>query len=568
MKVWVFPCVAVLVAGLAWAWYQVSPAPVGEAENPMLWASDRWTEWRVVPLEEGDGVRRVFRDAAGLEVTHVVTPSGALPSGMFQRPWRGGWLRGVPEALDAWVEGPGTMAAHWREEPGFNVSLVRTQGGWIWRGSGTVVWRESGSITGAGEVWLTSGLPEPWWAGPRGWAPWSEAGSTPEDQLAAAGIPVERWATRWAGGGRYTLEDPLVWQNEVDRLTMEHGWDLEWKDDGIVVNGDPAWAWSRSDAGGQAQFEGATWAFSSSPWAGLWSARDSGDKSADAEASSVTIPYVVPQVIAGTLGAVCNHRTKQDMDVVYDAGKVTALDVEGQEVWSIEADVPLGSVEEIDIYANGKCQALFCTEEALHLVDVKGREVSGFPLKPRRGTWTAWTLVDYDSNRRYRYLLASSATGLVENKRREGETTPGWTHKPADGVDVQSPVRHIQHLRLGSRDYIYVGREDGQVELLKRNGSTRAQTPVRVHVSHPPVFRKGSGLDNTSVLFIDATQRVREFTLGQSAEVGISGLTRAERLEWRDVDGDGVDDLVTTWKGVSTAWDARNNPISLPIRRD
>ena len=49
------------------------------------------------------------------------------------------------------------MAAHWREEPGFDVTLVRTNGGWVWRGSGTVVWRESGTATDAGEVWLTSG---------------------------------------------------------------------------------------------------------------------------------------------------------------------------------------------------------------------------------------------------------------------------------------------------------------------------------------------------------------------------------------------------------------------------
>ena len=191
MKAWVFPCVAALLAGIAWAWYQASPAPVGEAENPMFWASDRWTEWRVVPLEEGKGVQRVFRDPNGLEVVHVVTPGESLPSDVAQKPWRGGWLQGAPEALDAWVEDPGTMAAHWREEPGFNVSLERTLGGWVWRGSGTVVWRESGLIAGAGEVWLTSSLPEPWWAGPRGWAPWSEAGHTPEDQLLAAGISVE-----------------------------------------------------------------------------------------------------------------------------------------------------------------------------------------------------------------------------------------------------------------------------------------------------------------------------------------------------------------------------------------
>lgn len=566
MKAWMFPCVAALLAGLAWAWYQASPSPLGEAENPMLWASDRWTEWRCMPTDEGDGVRRVFRDPVGLEVTHVEVPDEALPSDLAQQPWRGGWLQGSVEALDAWVEEPGTMAAHWREEPGFDVSLVRTEGGWIWRGSGAVVWRESGTSTGTGEVWLTSDLPEPWWSGPCGWGPWAEAKPTPEHHLMAAGIPVQPWATRWDGGGRYTLVDPLVWQNDVDRLTIQHGWDVEWKDDGIVVNGSPSWEWSRSDAECQAQFEGATWTFNSSPRAGLWSVDGSGGMSGGVE--SAPLPSVAVQGAPGTLGAVCNHRTKEDMDVVHDAGKVTALGVDGREVWSVEAELPLGGVEDIDIYANGKCQAMFCTSEALHLVDVKGREVPGFPVKPLDGFWSAWALVDYDGNRKYRYLLASSATGLVANKRREGETTPGWTHKPADGVDLQSPVRHIQHLRLGSRDYIYVGREDGQVELLNRNGSPRAQTPVRVHASHLPVFRKGSGLDNTSVLFIDATQHVREFTLGQGAEVGISGLTRAERLEWRDVDGDGVDDLITTWKGESTAWDARNNPISLPGRPD
>ena len=68
--------------------------------------------------------------------------------------------------------------------------------------------------------------------------------------------------------------------------------------------------------------------------------------------------------VPGTLGAVCNHRTKQDMDVVHAEGKVTALDVNGDEVWSVEAEVPMGRVEDIDIYANGKCQAMFCTEES------------------------------------------------------------------------------------------------------------------------------------------------------------------------------------------------------------
>jgi hypothetical protein len=99
------------------------------------------------------------------------------------------------------------------------------------------------------------------------------------------------------------------------------------------------------------------------------------------------------------------------------------------------------------------------------------------------------------------------------------------------------------------------------VELLKRDGKTRARTPVQVHASMPPVFRKGADLDGTSVLFVDASGWVREFTLGQGEEVGLSGATRADRIESVDVDGDGRDEVVTWWRGERSVWNARNEKI-------
>ena len=122
-------------------------------------------------------------------------------------------------------------------------------------------------------------------------------------------------------------------------------------------------------------------------------------------------------------------------------------------------------------------------------------------------------------------------------------------------------MRHIQHLRLGSRDYIYVGRENGQVELLKRNGSARATTEVVVNPAHPPLFRRGATLEGTSVLFIDDEGWVRERALDGGEEVGMSGATRAERMEWLDVDGDGRDELVSWLRGVRSVWNARNERV-------
>jgi hypothetical protein len=263
------------------------------------------------------------------------------------------------------------------------------------------------------------------------------------------------------------------------------------------------------------------------------------------------------------MGEVRNHRSQTRMTVRQVDGRVTATHPDGTVGWSMPiSEPPLeGGAVEVDVYANGKFQAMFGVPSGLHLIDVKGREVNGFPLAPAAGLWTAWTVVDYDGNRKHRYLSATDASGLVENHRKEGERTPGWTHRPDATIDVNSPVRHIQHVRLGSRDYIYVGRENGQVELLKRNGSTRATTVVLVNPTHPPLFRRGATLEGTSVLFIDEEGWVRERSLEVGDEVGMSGATRAERMEWLDVDGDGRDELITWLRGTRSVWNARNERV-------
>jgi hypothetical protein len=265
----------------------------------------------------------------------------------------------------------------------------------------------------------------------------------------------------------------------------------------------------------------------------------------------------------GVMGVVRNHRSQTRMTVRQVDGQVTAVQPDGSVVWSLAlSELPLsGGVAEVDVYANGKFQAMFGVPSGLHMLDVNGREVNGFPLTPTAGLWTAWIVVDYDGNRKHRYLSATDVTGLVENHRKEGERTPGWTHRPDASIDVKSPVRHIRHLRLGSRDYIYAGRENGQIELLKRNGSTRATTSVKVNPAHPPLFRRGATLEGSSVLFIDDDGWVQERALQGGEEVGMSGAARAERLEWLDVDGDGRDELITWLRGNRSVWNARNERV-------
>ena len=579
MRAWILPILSLLLAGLVTFFHVTNPVEGGEVANPMLWASDGWTEWvQMTPeaalrrLPQGAEVPtttwvRAFFDEAGHALWHAESAWSVLPDGWDQRAWRGGWLSGSEASLARWEERPGEMAARWREGE-VNTALRHTDYGWHLQGEGVLFWpaQEVGCDKDDSRVRPTlyapqgTGAPRHWWSGRLGEAP-SEF--EPLDlALCEAGIPLSAWGTRWDNGGRWHVEPQ--WHEDLQSLAMARGWSVRWEDEDVILNGASTWAWEvlKTERTGQTP---------SSAWTGaltdngvvLWIPK--GQEGRDAVSPSEN-PVAVNMGTAqeGVVGTVRNHRTASEMTLRLEAEVLVAAQDNGASVWSIPLTSPLlgGGAEEVDVYANGKYQAMFCEADRLHMVDVKGREVSGFPLKPAKGEWTSWALVDYENTRKYRYLVASGASGLVENFKGEGERTPGWKHRPGEGVDVASPIRHIHHLRLGSKDYLYVGRENGQVELLKRNGSTRATTPVRVHPQHVPVFRKGANLDGTSVLYLDETGWVREFTLGQGEEVGLSGLTRADRIEQRDVDNDGRDEIVTWLRGERSVWNARNERVN------
>ena len=576
MRSWFFLLIALTAAVVA-SWFHLTvPAADALPVNPMLWASDDWTVWTqwnrdeaasrcgLNDLPETEWVR-VFSSAEA-EVWHAESQWPLLPEGWVQQSWQGGWVCGTLAALEMWRGQPGEMAQHWREGEG-GATLMRTEFGWAMNSDGWVVWQDTTRERHAersGEAQLLapegSNVPSRWWAG-QGWeAPLGA--SQVEETLRNNGIPLSSWGTRWSDGGRWTFEDPDSWRGDIDALATANHWTASWEGQSLIVNGKPNWKWRpiASRAGKTAEVQ----------WVGhnqgddvvIWVAQGT-DNDTDVAAPTLTETQAFAVEDDVVMGEVRNHRSQTRMTVRHAEGQVTAVQLDGTVVWSMSiSELPLaGGAVEVDVYANGKYQAMFGVPSGLHMIDVKGREVSGFPLSPSAGLWTAWTVVDYDGNRKHRYLSATNASGLIENHRKEGERTPGWTHRPDASIDVNSPVQHIRHVRLGSRDYIYVGRENGQVELLKRNGSTRATTAVSVNPIHPPLFRRGATLEGTSVLFIDDEGWVRERVLDGGDEVGMSGATRAERMEWLDVDGDGRDELTTWLRGTRSVWNARNERV-------
>jgi hypothetical protein len=245
------------------------------------------------------------------------------------------------------------------------------------------------------------------------------------------------------------------------------------------------------------------------------------------------------------------------MDIVWNevSYSVEAIGAGGDVVWSkVLSEKPLGESFEVDLYSNNKYQTAFATSSAVYLLDVTGKDVRGYPYE---ADITGFAVFDYDRNDKYRFLVATSSGKLI-NLKDEGRVTTGWNFKHLKGGNY---IEHLAHLRVGSRDYIYGGCYDGSVLLLKRTGQVRGSTPVRVAPISKPAFRISNTIGKTTVLFIDSSGWLRELTLAEAEPVGISGLTRADRVSLQDLDGDGKLEVVTTLDGVRSVWNSRNELV-------
>ena len=270
----------------------------------------------------------------------------------------------------------------------------------------------------------------------------------------------------------------------------------------------------------------------------------------------------VSRVIAhDILGLTRNHRNGSDLDIVWnvDLNAVQAIGSGGEVVWSKileEGLEPIGMSFEVDLYGNNKYQTAFAVASAIFLVDILGNNVKGFPYQ--ENGITSFAVVDYDHNDKFRFLVANDA-GRLYNLRGEGENTPGWNFKVLrNGVSIQQ----LSHLRVGQSDYIYAGCSDGSVRLLSRNGQLRGSTSVRVNPTFTPAMRLSSTIGKTAVLFIDEQGWVQELTFADAKHVGMSGLAQADKVSLIDMDGDGVEEVVTELNGVRSVYNSRNEKIN------
>jgi hypothetical protein len=235
-----------------------------------------------------------------------------------------------------------------------------------------------------------------------------------------------------------------------------------------------------------------------------------------------------------------DHRSGEYYALVISKESLFALDARGVARWSLNLSSPIVSKpQEIDLYKNGKVQIIFNTEDAIHCLDVKGRQIEGFPIQLNSASHTPMAIFDYDDNRDYRFLIATD-DGQIHNYQKEGKATNGWKYSKSS-----SKIKMLKHLKAGARDYIFTLSEDGTIELLKRNGQPRYTSDLKIPGDLIDIqFEMTNDIATSRVIFADSNGQILDKTFGNGSKGKMYGLANGQFILIEDLDNDRVGDML------------------------
>lgn len=153
--------------------------------------------------------------------------------------------------------------------------------------------------------------------------------------------------------------------------------------------------------------------------------------------------------------------------VVFDRlNNIYLVDENAKIIWKEQlTEQPLSKIWMVDYFKNGKLQLLFNTAGYIHIIDIKGNRLPGFPVKLKKKATNGIAVLDYDNNRNYRMLIA-----FDDNKVYNLDIN---CRPVADWIKVSKPAgisRNIQFFRIGGKDIISVTDNNGISTFVNRKG--------------------------------------------------------------------------------------------------
>lgn len=204
-----------------------------------------------------------------------------------------------------------------------------------------------------------------------------------------------------------------------------------------------------------------------------------------------------------------SHLLKGGLLLAQSGNQLLAFDRAGEKQWEqkLQGSI-IGDISVIDLFGNGKKQYLFNTEKQIYLIDVKGRNVTGFPKNIIGSASAPVVAMDYDKNHNYRFLVGTKI-GSVLNFAENGAIVNGWKHaKQETEIGAIYP-----HFVINSKDYVMIKNSNGVVNLVGRDGANRNFSNVSLSASENQFFKPGSSSSNSRFYSSNSSSQIEIVSL-------------------------------------------------------
>ena len=198
------------------------------------------------------------------------------------------------------------------------------------------------------------------------------------------------------------------------------------------------------------------------------------------------------EIILGPL-IVKNHTNNKNEVFIQDSENIIYLiNDNGQIEWTKKInDRIIDEVKQIDSYKNGRLQYVFATQNSLHMIDRKGRDVGKFPLKFKDQITKPVSVFDYDNNKNYRLLITQNDELFMFDSK--GNRVRGFDYNKKSKI-----ITKPEHFRISNKDIIVFKTSD-DLKILNRRGKVRIKINGDYNYSKDEIFEYQNSLLTTTV---------------------------------------------------------------------
>ena len=174
---------------------------------------------------------------------------------------------------------------------------------------------------------------------------------------------------------------------------------------------------------------------------------------------------VLPEDIMMGPVFVSNHKTKGKDILVQDIkNNLYLISNKGVILWKKTLNGAVsGTVEQVDLYKNGRLQLVFSTQKRLYILDRNGKNVGEFPIKFSDDITQPVSVFDYDKKRNYRFLITQNSKLLMYDLN--AMLVKGFKYNSSQTISS-----HPIHVRYRGKDFIAFS-AGKQLKLLDRRGT-------------------------------------------------------------------------------------------------